>query len=276
MNGKSLAGLLAAGVLAIQGFGDLCMAQGEADVIKIKGVSIEAGAMDRLGSEFVAANPGLRVVVSGGGTDAGFEALFDKSADIAMTTRRMSEKELQGAAISGVKPAELATKGSCVVIITHPANTVKELTLEQLGKIFSGELTRWKDVGGPDDPILVYTREQVGSTALFLRSAAMDGALFSSDATIRDRYYDIIREVSVKKPWAISYCGIEDARRAAEKKSVKALGIKKDADSPAVFASQQTLNDGTYPLIQPYYLYWNSESKKRTVQKFVEFCKGKL
>jgi phosphate transport system substrate-binding protein len=251
-------------------------------VIRIRGSNVMASIVDDWAKTFSAGNPGIRVMVSGGGgtegtdgTAAGLEALFDRTADLIMASRQINEKELQAAALSGSKPIEVKVGKVGVAIITHPANAVRELTLEQLRKIFIGDYTRWSEVGGPDEPIAVITNQQTSGVGIFLRATVMENGYFTSDAGIRDLYHNIIREISKKKPPAIGYAGLVDAQRGAKNNLIKILGIKKDADSPAVLPTAETVKNLSYPLSVPVYFYYDGASAGEQVKIFVEFCKNR-
>jgi phosphate transport system substrate-binding protein len=218
--------------------------------------------------------PGTRIVVSGGGTSAGFEALFDKVAPLIMATRKINEKEIQAATLAGVKYGETQICRDGVAIIANPGNPLRELTIEQLKKIWTGDYKRWKDVGGPDEPILVVTSDQTSGTASFLRHHVMDDGYFTGDARIRDFYNEIIRDVSRAKPAALGFCSFKDAEKAEKKKLVKIIAIKKDQESNPVALSVDSMKSGSYPLIRPLYLYWDTASSSALVKQFVDFCKG--
>ncbi|MBI4963433.1 MAG: phosphate ABC transporter substrate-binding protein [Desulfomonile tiedjei] len=243
------------------------------EILKVKGANAMASICDKWAAQFTEKNPNVRVVVSGGGTALGFDALFDKSADLVMASRKIIPKEIQTGAVADMSPAEVEITRSCVAIITHPNNPLRQVTLEQLRKILAGELTQWSELGGPVEPIIVVTTDQVSGTSIFLREAVMENDYFSSDSKIRPYYHDIIREVAARKPWAIAYCGLADAERAVAKKSIKILGLQREAQSPAVLPSEQTLRDNSYPLILPLFFYWDGAARSPLVQRFVDFCK---
>jgi len=113
------------------------------EIIKVKGANAMATICDKWGTQFTEKNPGVTVVVSGGGTAAGFDALFDKSANIVTASRKIIDKESQTATVAGVTLAELEISRSCVSIITHPENGLRQVTLDQLHKILTGDLNRW-------------------------------------------------------------------------------------------------------------------------------------
>jgi len=245
------------------------------EVIKVRGANSMASLVNSWANLFNETNPSSRVVVSGGGTAAAFDALYEKGCQLVMSTRSINEKELQAAALSGTKPTNAEICRECVAIVTNPVNTVKELDLEQLRRILVGEVTNWEEVGGPKEPILVITVDQTGGLALFLRRVAMADGYFTGDARIREFYSDTTRDVSRSRPLAISYALLSDAYKAEQAKQAKILAIKKTPDSAAILPSLQTMRNDTYPLIVPMYLYWDEPFSKGPVRQFVEFCKGK-
>jgi phosphate transport system substrate-binding protein len=241
----------------------------------IRGSGAMATLVDGWAKAFAEANPGARIMVSGGGTSAGFEALFDKAVHLVMATRKINEKEIQAASLAGVKYSETQICRDGVAIIANPVNPVRELTIEQLKKIWTGDITSWKDVGGPDEPILVVTSDQTSGTAWFLRHHVMEDGYFTGDARIRDFYNEIMRDVSRAKPAALGYCSFQDAEKAEKSKLVRIMAVKKDEQSTAVVPSDDSMKSGSYPLIMPLYLYWNAASASAQVKQFVDFCKSR-
>jgi phosphate transport system substrate-binding protein len=244
-------------------------------LVRVKGSNAMAGLCDEWGKAFASANPGMSVVVTGGGTDLGFDALFEKGADLVMASRKILEKEIQAATLANCKPGEIEVCRELVTAITHPSNPVNELTLDQLGRIFRGNITNWKDLGGPDELITVITSPQTSGTALFLREKVLGNDYFASDARVRSFYHGIITELSRKKPPAIAYAPYHDAKKAEQAKQVKILGIRTESGSGAVQPSPATLKDASYPLVIPLYLYWDQATTRPAVKKFVDFCRSK-
>jgi phosphate transport system substrate-binding protein len=240
--------------------------------IRIKGSNIMASMVDEWAKAFAEKNPGINVVVHGGGTAAGFEALFDKGADIAPASRELLEKELQGAAIAGSKPDKMEVGLWAVAIIANPANKLSSLTVEQVRKIFSGEFTNWSEVGGDNEPITVVISQPDSGTSIFLQKTLLEDGYFSSDAKVKNYFYEIMKEVSYKKS-AIGFASLTDARKGVKNGWVKILGVKRNAESPAVFPSVETEKNKSYPILQPLYLYWDSNRVPEHVKRFLEFCK---
>ncbi len=106
------------------------------------------------------ANPDLRISVSGGGSGHGVKSVGAGEIDIGAASRDVKSSELEQ--YPDLKPVAIGKDS--VAVVVHASNAVSDLTLEQLAQIFSGEITNWKDVGGPDAEIRVITREEGSGT----------------------------------------------------------------------------------------------------------------
>lgn len=241
-------------------------------VIRAKGANSMANLIDSLAKKFMQSNPGTRIVVSGGGTDAGFEALFDKNIELVMASRKIYIKERQAAMLSGINPTEIKLRKDALVFVTRPDNSVSEISVQQLLGLYTGELKNWNALGGPNEPILALATPQISGTALTIRAKVLQGGLFSSDCRFVPYFHRIAQQVGGKSQLAIGYMTLGDAKKAQKRNSVKILGVKKDKESPAVMASAQTLKDGSYPVLFTQYLYWDQTTGKEHVKKFIDFC----
>jgi phosphate transport system substrate-binding protein len=251
-----------------------CSQAQDRKLIKLKGANAMVNICDTIGHEFRKVHPEVSVVVQGGTTDQGFEAFCDRTADIVMASRRINDKEKQLTAVCGMKAVESQVGWDSIAILVNRSNPVSELTLGQLGSLLGGEYRKWSDVGGPDRPVAVVSVERYSGAALFLRSFVMNDGYLASEAIIKQRYHELMKEVQ-RKPSAIGYASLLDAQRGQKTGMVKFVGIKKDAESPAVFPSMDTLKKGTYPLLRPLYFYWQGPAARPDIKEFVEFVKSK-
>lgn len=113
---------------------------------------------------FMASRPEVRISLSGGGTGNGIKALIDGTADIANASRAIRQGEAERARGKGVNPVRFVVALDCIVPIVHPGNPVRSLTLDQLKKIYTGEIVNWKEVGGEDAPIAAVGRDSSSGT----------------------------------------------------------------------------------------------------------------
>jgi phosphate transport system substrate-binding protein len=168
--------------------------------LKIDGSTTVQPIAQAAADKLVKSNSGLSVTVAGGGSGTGI-----KDADAGTVNIGMSSRDLTADELKTLKPYAIANDG--IAIIVNPDNPVKNLTKEQAGKIFLGEIKNWKEVGGNDAPIMVYTRETGSGTRstfeellLDKQSVAERAAPFTSSA--------LIKQAVAKEKNAIGYDSI--------------------------------------------------------------------
>ena len=236
--------------------------------ITIKGSDTMVHLASSWAETFMKHNTDIEVSVTGGGSGTGIAALLNGTTDICAASRKIKNKELQLALEKNIHPHEITVAKDGIAVVVHPDNPVKELTLEQLSKIFTDESLRWSDVGGPDQPIIVLSRESSSGTYVFFQEMVLKKQDYMQDAKLMPATSAIIQSVSTDK-WAIGYVGLGYALAAEHK--VKIIAVKEDDNSPAVMPSDQTVKSGQYPIARPLYLYLNGEPKG-TVKEFIDFC----
>jgi phosphate transport system substrate-binding protein len=239
--------------------------------IRAKGSALMANAVNDLAKEYAKTDPKAVIIVSGGGTVVGFTDFLAKNVELVLATRDMTQEERATAQTNGISPASAIIGWGCVTIITHPKNPVNELTLDQVKAIFTGKVTSWKDLGGPDKPVEVHIidPERVG-TNLYFRNAVLDGTPYVPAATVEPDWGALVRHVAANET-SVAFCLLNKTIEAAGK--IKALAIKKDKDSPAAFPSWKAAEDRSYPISRPLYLFWDEATASPLLKQFVEFCK---
>ena len=126
---------------------------------------------------FMALNPDARITVTGGGTGVGISALLDGTTDIAMASRPIKFSEKMKVKSAGKEVEEVIVAYDALAVVVHPSNPVKQLTRQQLEDIFRGKITNWKQVGGDDRKIVVYSRETSSGTYEFFKESFCRNAL---------------------------------------------------------------------------------------------------
>src|SRR5512147_3218613 len=131
----------------------------------VKGSDTMVILAQRWAEDYMKANPGKKVQVTGGGSGVGIAALINGTTDVADASREMKQEEkdkVQGA--FKVPANEIVVAKDGVTIYVNEKNPVQQLTPEQLKGIYTGEITSWKAVGGADAPIVLYSRENSSGT----------------------------------------------------------------------------------------------------------------
>ncbi len=245
----------------------------ERTIIRVKGSNIMAAAVDRLAKSFTASNPGYTVVVSGGGTQAGFDALLKGSCEIAPASRKITPFELDLAKQRRLRIRERLVGREGIGIIVNPKNPVKSLTMDQVRSIFTGKYSVWSQVGGPENLIILFsTKLERSGTAVYFKSFCLKGDKIGVDTNTKYYFDHVIREVA-QTDEAVGYCPLVKAIPAEEAGKIRILSLKKDEKSPAVVPTPATVEDRSYPLIMPLYLYYIDRPGGK-VARFVDYCTG--
>ena len=188
-----------------------------------------------LSESYMAAHKDVTVNYNPTGSGAGITAVQEGTCDIGLSSRALKDEEKA----AGLKETVLAYDG--IAIIVHPDNPVSDLSIEQIAKLYTGEITNWKDVGGSDAEVVLIGREAASGTRDGFESitGTKDKCQYRQELTSTG---DVITAVS-QNPDAIGYASL-----AAIKDSVKALSV--DGVTP----SEATVKDGSYPVQRPFVL----------------------
>ena len=188
-----------------------------------------------LAESFQNENSGVTVGYNPTGSGAGITAVSEGRCDIGLSSRALKDDEKA----SGLKETFLALDG--IAIIVNPENKVSDLTLEQIAKIYTGEITNWKDVGGDDAEIVLIGREAGSGTRDGFESitGTADSCKYRQELTSTG---DVITTVA-GNPNAIGYASL-----ASVKDTVKALSVG------GVAPSEATVSDGSYAVQRPFVL----------------------
>lgn len=140
-----------------------------ANAQRIKGSDTVLPVAQQTAERFMNQHPDARVTVTGGGTGVGISALMDNTTDIAMASRPIKFSEKMKTKEAGQEVDEVIVAYDALAVVVHPSNPVKQLTRQQLEDIFRGKITNWKQVGGDDRKIVVYSRETSSGTYEFFK-----------------------------------------------------------------------------------------------------------
>ena len=188
-----------------------------------------------LSESFMAQNSGVTVNYNPTGSGSGITAVQEGTCDIGLSSRALKDEEKS----AGLKETVLAYDG--IAIIVHPDNPVSDLSVEQIAKLYTGEITNWKDVGGNDAEVVLIGREAASGTRDGFESitGTKDACQYRQELTSTG---DVITAVS-QNPDAIGYASL-----ASVKDTVKALNVG------GVTPSEATVKDGSYLVQRPFVL----------------------
>ncbi len=139
----------------------------EQTVISIKGSDTMVNLAQKWAEVYMQKNPNVSIQVTGGGSGTGIAALLNGTTDLADASREMKDNEFETAKQKGVTPVVYDVALDGIAVIVHPDNKIDNITIKQLSDIFTGKITNWKQLGGPDMLITLYGRENSSGTYEF-------------------------------------------------------------------------------------------------------------
>jgi phosphate transport system substrate-binding protein len=245
-----------------------------ATFIQVKGSDTEVNLVQRMAENFMKTNQGMSIAVTGGGSGVGIAAIINKTTDLANSSRPMKDSEIAKAKANGVNPIGVVFAVDGLSVITHAKNKVSTLTLDQIGQIYRGELTNWKQVGGADLPITLYGRQPNSGTFVFFREAVVRGD-YSNKMNQMNGNAQIIEAVK-KDAGGIGYVGIgyvvDDNGKTDP--GLRVLEVAKDSRSKAYSALKlENIMSGHYPLTRPLYQYFDGNQRAK-VETFLKYELG--
>jgi phosphate transport system substrate-binding protein len=236
-------------LLGLAAFG--FMQKGE--TITVKGSDTMVILAQRWAEEYMAKHPGETIQVTGGGSGVGISALINGATDICNASRPMknSEKDKlkQRYNTLGV---EIKSAKDGLSIYLNESNPVQELTIDQLKSIYTGEVTNWKAVGGPDRKIIMYGRENSSGTYVYFKDNVLNGADYSSTVQSLPGTAAVVNAVAKDKA-GIGYGG------AAYGKGIKFAKVKLDQNSTGYEPTEENIKSGNYPISRYLYMYTRSK-----------------
>ena len=207
-----------------------------------------------LGEAFMEQNKGVTFTYNPTGSGSGITAVGEGRCDIGLSSRALKDDEKA----SGLKETILALDG--IAVIVNPANPVSDLDVETIAKIYTGEITNWKEVGGNDAEIVLIGREAGSGTRDGFESITdtKDSCKYRQELTSTG---DVITTVSTN-PDAIGYASL-----AALKDNVKALTVG------GIAPTEDTVKDGSYVIQRPFVLVTKDGTELSTAaQAFFDYA----
>ncbi|MDR1515022.1 MAG: phosphate ABC transporter substrate-binding protein [Synergistaceae bacterium] len=230
-----------------------------AEEISINGSTTILPFAQSTAEAFMKINPSTRISVSGGGSGNGAKALIDGVTSIAAMSREMKSEEADAAKANGRNPVKHIVAVDCIVPVVHPSNPVKDLTTGQLRDIYSGKITNWKEVGGPDKKIAVIGRDTSSGTYEVWNEKIMKGEQVTPRALIVASSGALVQAVA-GNTLAIGY----DSLGYVNEKLIKALSIE------GVQGTPDTARSGKIVTSRNLFMYTNG-NPGGDIKKYLDF-----
>jgi phosphate transport system substrate-binding protein len=219
-------------------------AVGRAETLQIDGSTTVGPIADAFAEYLKSVTPGLDITVKKTGSGDGAAALIDGRCNLATMSRFMKPEEFNKAVAKGVLPVAHAVAMDAVCVVAHPSNPVKALTSEQVRNIYAGKITNWSQVGGPNLPIVMISRDTSSGTYETFAELIMKKQPLAPSVEYVNANPQAQSRVRTTQG-AIGYVGLGFLE------GVRALPIDRIAPT------RQTVANGTYPVARPLFLFTN-------------------
>jgi phosphate transport system substrate-binding protein len=235
-----------------------------AQALTVKGSDTMVILAQRWAELYMKQGPGKKVQVTGGGSGTGLAALINGTTEIATASRSIKSAETAKVRDRfNVLPAETAVAKDGVAFYVHASNAVEQVTVAQLKGIYTGEITNWKQVGGADAPIVVYSRENSSGTYVFVKEVVLGNEDYAASAQTLPGTAAVVNAVA-REAKGIGYGG------AAYAKGVKELRIV-GKDGKGYLPTAENVGAGAYPLSRALFMYTRGKPQG-DAKAFIEFC----
>jgi phosphate transport system substrate-binding protein len=242
-------------------------ATADKSTLAVKGSDTMVILGQRWAETYMKSNPGVTVQVTGGGSGTGIAALINGTTDICESSRPMEDKE-KADLLSKRSAAAAETKVAldALAVYVNEKNTVQDISIPALHKIYVGETKNWKDVGGPDHAIVLYGRENNSGTYAYFKEHVLEKKDFAAGVQTLAGTSAVVSAVKGDQ-FGIGYGGI------AYLEGIRALKVKKDDSSPAIMPTLQTAQDASYPIARFLYFY-TAGQPAGTALRFIDWVKS--
>ena len=236
--------------------------------ITMKGSDTLVILAQKWAQKYMQEHPDTKIQVTGGGSGTGFAALLNQTTDLANASRKIKTKEeIAAVKAFGKRPREYQVALDGLSVYVHESNPIQELSVGQLKDVFTGKIRNWRELGGQDLPITIYSRENSSGTYEFFKEHVLSNMDFAASAQAMPGTAALLQAVG-KDPKGIGYGG------AAYGAGAKHLKIKRDAKSKAVEPTEEAIVKGDYPIWRYLYIYVNPELDKGAVADYLKWIRS--
>jgi phosphate transport system substrate-binding protein len=234
--------------------------------ITVKGSDTMVILAQRWAEIYMKQHPEISIQVTGGGSGVGLAALINGTTDIANSSRPIKSSEIEKLKNRyNTLGVEIPCAKDGITVFLNESNKVSELSLKQLSDIYTGRVTNWKDVGGPDASITLYGRENSSGTYVYFKETVVKADYAAACQTLPGTAA-VVNAVK-KDKYGIGYGG------AAYAEGVKHCMVKKDANSPAYLPTAENIAKNQYPVTRYLYMYMRNRPTG-DLKKFIDWVLG--
>lgn len=236
----------------------------KSEIVQVTGSDTIVNLSQHISEVYMGSHKDARIAVTGGGSGVGIAAAINGTTDIAMASRDAKASELKSAKDAGRELEEVVIGWDGIGVVTHKNNPVNALSMEAVGKIFSGEITNWKEVGGNDAPIVILSRDSSSGTHVYFKEAVVRGGKDNDKEYANHTLYlpsnSAIMQETANNVNAIGYVGMGYLDG-----SVNAMEI--DGVEPTV----ENVSNKAYPVARELFWYVPAE-RSQVITNIINFA----
>jgi phosphate transport system substrate-binding protein len=236
--------------------------------ITVKGSDTLVILAQKWAEVYMQKKPEVKIQVTGGGTGTGFAALQNQTTDLCNASRKIRAKEIEACIKAFAKrPTEYKVALDGLSVYVAADNPLAELSLEELEAVFTGRIKNWKEIGGSDAPITVYSRENSSGTYEFFKEHVLKGKDFAASAQTMPGTAAVLQAVAKDKN-GIGYGG------AAYGQGAKHLKVSKEKGGKAIEPSEENVLNNTYPIWRYLFIYVNPALDKAEIAAYLNWIRS--
>jgi len=213
---------------------------------------------------FTAKNSAIQIDLESNGSASGFSALLDGTTDIASSSRPMNEDEQRLAQSRQLTIDQHVVGYYGIAVIVNEGNTVQAMSDRQIGDLFTGTITNWKEIGGPDAKITLYVPGKENGTYLGFQELAMAKRPYAESAIEKPGYGEVQQAVATD-PFGVGFVSINMAGSGGTR------GVIVNGIHPSNTAVVENL----YPYARQVRLYTNRDKISRATKNFIRFVQSR-
>jgi phosphate transport system substrate-binding protein len=226
--------------------------------ITVKGSDTMVILSQRWAEEYMKSHPGVAIQVTGGGSGTGIAALVNGTTTLANSSRPIKPEEVAQAKRGKIDVVEFKTAMDGLAVVVNADNTVPSLTMKQVGQIYTGYVSNWKQVGGPDRKIIRYSRESNSGTYVFFKEHVLNNRDYAADCQTMPGT-SAVAEAVARDPNGIGFGGVAYFATNPKLRIVPIAKDDKDAPiSPLLpdgAINYKAIWDQSYPISRYLYVY---------------------
>ncbi len=253
---------------ALFAVGLMATAQAFAGNVTAKGSDTMVILAQKWAETYMGKTAGTTIQVTGGGTGTGFAALQNQTTDLCNASRKIKAKEIEQCVKTfGKRPTEYKVALDGLSVYVSAENGVKVLSVEEIEQIFTGKVKNWKDVGGVDAPITIYSRENSSGTYEFFKEHVLKGKDFAASAQTMPGTAAVLQAVAKDKN-GIGYGG------AAYGAGAKHLSVSVEKGGEPIDPTEENVLSGKYPIWRYLFIYVNPALDKGEVSAYLKWIRS--